>query len=230
MSSARVSGGEVGEGLAVIGAGLLESMRELEEVHGNGDVAVGYGGHGVGGNLLIAGYLGHAALDERTDGCSHGSLVELKALLQVTLERSVDDRLIPALQTCAEDVEDADGGTAQRKGVLRAGGRLVDGEHACDSVELVGDGNDATGNALGQIVAGKAGTIMIANGGGNLGLLARCGGIVATHHALLAGELDDRRGHEVGLGQVGGTLSAGRRVGTEMGLASDGEGQVLHAV
>ena len=29
---------------------------------------------------------------------------------------------------------------------------------------------------------------------------------------------------------MGGTLSAGRRVGTEMGLASDGEGQVLHAV
>ena len=48
--------------------------------------------------------------------------------------------------------------------------------------------------------------------------------------ALLAGELATRGGHEVGLWQVGGTLSAGRRVGTEMGLASDGEGQVLHAV
>ena len=124
-------------------------MRELEEVHGNGDVAVGNGGHGVGGNLLIAGNLGHATLDERADGCSHGSLVELKALLQVALERSVDDSLIPALQTRAKDVEDADGGTAQREGILGAGGRLVDCEHARDGVELVGNSNDTTGDALG---------------------------------------------------------------------------------
>ena len=33
VSGARISGGEVGEGLAVVGAGLLESMRELEDVY-----------------------------------------------------------------------------------------------------------------------------------------------------------------------------------------------------
>ena len=39
----------------------------------------------------------------------------------------------------------------------------------------------------------------------DLGLLAGGLGVVAAHHALQVGELDDRVGDEVGLGQMGGT-------------------------
>ena len=51
----------------------------------------------------------------------------------------------------------ADGGATQGEGVLGTGGRLADGEHAGDGVELVRDGNDACGRALGEVVPAKRG-------------------------------------------------------------------------
>ena len=71
---------------------------------------------------------------------------------------------------------------------------------------------------------------MIANGVGDLVVLPHCGSIVATHHALLARELDDGVGDQVGLAQVRGASGVGSQVGAQMGLASDGERELLNAL
>ncbi len=52
-----------------------------------------------------------------------------------------------------------------------AGRGLADGKDTGDGIELVGAGHDAAGGALGQLVAGKAGTIVVANGVGDLVVL-----------------------------------------------------------
>ena len=56
-------------------------------------------------------------------------------------------------------------------GVRRAGRGLADGKDTGDGIELVGTGHDAASGALGQLVTSKAGTIMIANGVGDLVVL-----------------------------------------------------------
>ena len=209
---------------------MLQRMGELEVVRRRRHGASGHGGDRVGRDLLIAGHLLHAALDESAHGSGDLGLVKLKTLLGVSVERGGDERLIAATQAIAQDVQHADGRTAQREGVLGAGRRLADGEHAGDGVELVGNGDDAAGRALGQGVTGEARAIVVADGGGDLGCLSGGRGVVAAHHALLARELDDGRGHEVRFRQVRSALGVAGRIGADARLAGDGKGEVLHAI
>ena len=118
--------------------------------------------------------------------------VELNALLTVELKGEVDERRGVDRQAVAQDVDDADSGTTQRVGVRRAGRGLADGKDTGDGIELVGAGHDAASGALGQLVTGKARTIVIANSMGDLVVLPHRGRIITAHHALLARELDNR--------------------------------------
>ena len=53
---------------------------------------------------------------------------------------------------------------------------------------------------------------------------------MAAHDTLLACELDDGAGDEVGLRKMGGAGRGGGRLRAEPGLAGDGEGHVLDAL
>lgn len=97
--------------------------------------------------------------------------VELNALLTVEFEGKVDERRGVDRQTVAQDVDNADSGTTQRVGVGGAGRGLADGKDTGDGIELVGAGHDAASGALGQLVTGKTGTIVIANSMGDLVVL-----------------------------------------------------------
>ena len=126
-----------------------------------------------------------------------------------THRAQLDNRLVAAAQTITKDVQHADCGTTKREGVLGAGGRFANGEHARDGVELVGHGDNASGDTFGQLVSGKTRTVMIANRSGDSRLLTRGGGVVPAHHALLARELDNSRGDQVGFSEMSGTLGIG---------------------
>ena len=156
--------------------------------------------------------------------------VELNALLAIELEGEVDERRGVDRQTVAQDVDDADSGTTQRVGVGGAGRGLADGKDTGDGIELVGAGHDAASGALGQLVTGKAGTIMIANGVGDLVVLPHRGGVVTAHHALLARELDDGVGYQVGLAQVRGASGIGCQVSTQVCLTGNSERELLDAL
>ena len=71
---------------------------------------------------------------------------------------------------------------------------------------------------------------MIANGVGDLVVLPHRGGVVTAHHALLARELDDGVGHQIGLAQVRGASGIGGKVGAQMSLAGDSERELLDAL
>ena len=71
---------------------------------------------------------------------------------------------------------------------------------------------------------------MIANRSGDSRLLTRGGGVVPAHHALLARELDNSRGDQVGFSEMSGTLGIGGGMRAQMRLVGDGERQVLHTV
>ena len=131
----------------------------------------GDGGNGIGRDLLVAGHAHKAAMEEVTDLLGDLGGVELNALLTVELKGEVDQRRGIDRQTVAQDVDDADSGTTQRVGVGGAGRGLADGKDTGDGIELVGAGHDAASGALGQLVTGKAGTIVIANGMSDLVVL-----------------------------------------------------------
>ena len=156
--------------------------------------------------------------------------VELDALLAIELKGEVDERRGVDRQTVAQDVDDADGGTTQRVGVRRAGRRLSDGKDTGDGIELVGAGHDAASGALGQLVTGKAGTIMIADSMGDLVVLPHRGRVITAHHALLACKLDDGVRHQVGLAQVRGTAGVGCQVSTQVCLAGNRKRKLLNAL
>ena len=188
------------------------------------------GGDGIGRNLLVAGHAHQAAVEEVADLLGDLGGVELNALLAIELKGKVNQRRGVDRQTVAQDVDDADSGTTQRVRVGRAGRGLADGKDTGDGIELVGAGHDAAGGTLGQLVAGKAGTIVVANGVGDFVVLPHRGRVVTTHHALLARELDDGVGHQVGLAQVSGASGVGGQVGAQMGLAGDGERELLNTL
>ena len=187
----------------------------------------GDGGNGIGRDLLVAGHAHQTAVEEVADLLGNLGGVKGNALLAIKLEGKVDERRGVDRQTVAQDVDDADGGTAQRVRVGGAGRGLADGKDTGDGIELVGAGHDAASSTLGQLIAGKTGTIMIANGMGDLVVLPHRGGVVAAHHALLARELDDGVGHQVGLAQVRGAAGIGGQVGTQVGLTGDSERELL---
>ena len=190
----------------------------------------GDGGNGIGRDLFVAGHAHQAAMEEVTNLLGDLGGVELNALLAIELEGEVDERRGVDRQAVAQDVDDADSGTTQRVGVRRAGRGLADGKDTGDGIELVGTGHDAASGALGQLVTGKARTIVIANSMSDLVVLPHRDGVVTAHHALLARELDDGVRHQVGLAQVRGASSVGGQVGAQMGLASDGKRELLNAL
>ena len=141
-----------------------------------------------------------------------------------------DELLVAAVQAFTQDVQDADSAAAQGEGILGAGGRLIDGEHAGDGVQLVRDGYDAAGDTLGELVACEARAVVVTDGGSNLVALP-CGlSIVAAHDALLACELDDRGAHEISFGQMRSALGIRCGMGADMRGARDGESEILHAL
>ena len=71
---------------------------------------------------------------------------------------------------------------------------------------------------------------MIANGVGDLVVLPHRGGVITAHHALLARELNDGVRYQVGLAQVSGASGIGGKVGAQMGLAGDGERELLNTL
>ena len=71
---------------------------------------------------------------------------------------------------------------------------------------------------------------MIANGVGDLVVLPHRGRVITAHHALLARELDNGVGHQVGLAQVRGTAGIGGKVGAQMSLAGNSERELLDAL
>ena len=190
----------------------------------------GDGGNGIGRDLFVAGHAHQAAMEEVTNLLGDLGGVELNALLTVELEGEVDERRGVDRQAVAQDVDDADSGTTQRVGVRRAGRGLADGKDTGDGIELVGAGHDAASGALGQLVTGKARTIVIANSMSDLVVLPHRGGVVTAHHALLARELDDGVGHQVGLAQVRGASGIGGKMGAQVSLAGDSERELLNAL
>ncbi len=171
MRGAGIGGRQVVERLSVVLAGLVEGGAAGEE-DGRGDnVHRGDGGNGIGRDLFVAGHAHQAAMEEVTNLLGDLGGVELNALLAIELERKVDERRGIDRQTVAQDVDDTDSGTTQRVGIGGAGRGLADGKDTGDGVELVGEGHDAASGALRQLVAGKAGTIVIADGVGDLVVL-----------------------------------------------------------
>ena len=71
---------------------------------------------------------------------------------------------------------------------------------------------------------------MIANGVGDLVVLPHRGSVITAHNALLARELNDGVGYKVGLAQVSGASGIGGKVGAQMGLAGDGERELLNTL
>ena len=169
-------------------------------------------------------------MEEVTDLLGDLGGVKGNALLGIELKGEVDERRGVDRQTIAQDVDDADGGAAQRVGIGRAGRGLADGKDTGDGIELIGAGHDAASGALGQLVAGKARTIVIADSVGDLVVLPHRGGVVTAHHALLARELDDGVGNQVGLAQVRGAAGVGSQVGTQVGLTGNSERELLNAL
>ena len=190
----------------------------------------GDGGNGIGRDLFVAGHAHKAAMEEVANLLGDLGGVELNALLAVELEGEVDERRGVNRQAVAQDVDDADSGTTQRIGVRRAGRGLADGKDTGDGIELVGAGHDAASGALGQLVTGKARTIVIANSMGDLVVLPHRGRVITAHHALLARELDDGVGHQVGLAQARGASGIGGKMGAQVSLAGDSERELLNAL
>ena len=190
----------------------------------------GDGSNGIGRDLLVAGHAHQAAMEEVANLLGDFGGVKLNALLTIELERKVDKRRGVDRQAVAQDVDDADSGTTQRIGVGGAGRGLADGKDTGNGIELVGTGHDAASGALGQLVTGKAGTIVIANGVGDLVVLPHRGRVITAHHALLARELDDGVGHQVGLAQVRGTAGVSCQMSTQVCLTGNSERELLDAL
>ena len=190
----------------------------------------GDGGNGIGRDLFVAGHAHQAAMEEVTNLLGDLGGVELNALLTVELEGEVDERRGVDRQAVAQDVDDADSGTTQRVGVRRAGRGLADGKDTGDGIELVSAGHDAASGALGQLITGKAGTVVIADGVGDLVVLPHRGRVITAHHALLARELDNGVGYQVGLAQVRGASGIGCQVSTQVCLAGNSERKLLDAL
>lgn len=64
----------------------------------------------------------------------------------------------------------------------------------------------------------------------DLVVLPHRAGVVTAHHALLARELDDGVGHQVGLAQVRGASGIGSQMGAQMGLAGNSERELLNTL
>lgn len=149
-----------------------------------------HGVDGVGVDATVAQHDLRAGDEEVHDLGAHGGRIEGHALGGEAGQRLVDSGSKRDGQARLEHVHDADGATAQRERVGRAGGTLADREQAADGIELVGQGDQLAHRGVGQRIAGEARLIVLADGLGDLRRFPGGGGIVAAHDALDAGELD----------------------------------------
>ncbi len=156
-------------------------------------------------------------------------MVEGESLVRIGVEGGIDEVGEARLGHVLEHVDDADGAAALGEGVRGSRGRLVDGEHAADGVELVGHGDGPRDEALRELVAGEARAVVLGHGAGDLvGLTGRLG-VVAAHDALLARELHDGLGDEVGLGEVRGAAGVVPLLLGAAGLGDHRGGEGHHA-
>ena len=107
-----------------------------------------------------------------------------------------------------DQTNDPQGGSAQGEGVLAAGRLLVDGEHADQAVELVGQGDAEADRRRGAAVVRSLGRIVLGDGLRHLGLLAVGQSVVAAHDTLQLGKLAHHAGDEIGLAEPCGGAHA----------------------
>lgn len=129
--------------------------------------------NGVGGHALLLGDGGKAAEEELLDVGLDGGGVKLQPLLGVGGEGQGNEVLQVDRGHGAQHGDDADGCAADGVGVGAAGGRLVNGKDAAGGVKLVGDGDALAAGAAGQLVAGKAQAVVLADGGAHVVRLGR---------------------------------------------------------
>ena len=134
-------------------------------------------------------------------------LVNSKTLLTVELQRACNKLLEVKVGGGTDQRNDANCCTTNSIRIGRAGWWLVDSKDAADGIKLVSNSYKATNLATWELVAGKARTIVLANSCSYIALLASCLCIVATHDALLAGELDNCLADKVCLSKMSGASS-----------------------
>ena len=118
---------------------------------------------------------------------------------------------------------------AQRKRILVAGRQVADPEHAHQRFQLVGQRHDHAGHVAGQLVAGKAGLVMVFDGDGDVLGEAVMARVIAAHDALQLGEFAHHVGQQVGLGQLGcGVGALCQDIAAE--LLANGLGDGAHAL
>ena len=124
-------------------------------------------------------------------------LVNSKTLLAVKLQRACNKLLEVKVGGGTDQRNDTNCCTTNSVRIGRAGWWLVDSKDAADGIKLVSNSYKATNLATWELVASKARTIVLANSCSYIALLASCLCVVATHNALLAGELDNRLADKV---------------------------------
>ena len=105
-----------------------------------------------------------------------------------------------------EDVQDADGLTAQREGVLGARRDEAPAEHARNSVEFIGQAENLAHIGLRQFVTGKTGLVLFRKGFGDVFSFAVDHGVFLAHDALQFCKFHDHLRSQVGLSQQGRPL------------------------
>ena len=105
-----------------------------------------------------------------------------------------------------QNVDNAQSLTAQCIGILGAGGSQTAAEGCADIVQLVGNAYDAANVALGQLVAGKAGQVMLKNALSHSRCFAIQLSIFAAHNALQLSEFYNHAGNKVAFAQQSGAL------------------------
>ncbi len=111
------------------------------------------------------------------------------------------------------DVDDAEGLTAQGIGIGRSRRDQADAEESADRVQLVGDADDGPFVGFGKLAARRRGEVMLIDRLGHDGILAGQKGVFAPHDPLEFGEFADHLGVQVGLGEQRRPLDMGRKGG-----------------
>ena len=105
-----------------------------------------------------------------------------------------------------QNIDDAQSLTAQCIGVLGAGRSQATAKGCADIIQLIGNAYNATNIALGQLVAGKAGQVMLKNALSHSRCFAIQLSIFAAHNALQLSKFYNHAGNKVAFAQQRGAL------------------------
>ncbi len=122
-----------------------------------------------------------------------------------------------------DEPDDAQGRAPQGIGILGARRLLVDRPEADERVDLVGKRHGERDGCARAAVVGAERRVMLGDGLGHRRRLALVERVIAPHDALQLGELADHAGHEVGLGEEGGTARAAHLAAGDVGRELGGE-------